>query len=148
MKKIFLRWHALWLTPLTLALICAGCIPPSHATFFNNTNRAINLEVSWPTGGSTYTEPVTLKPQQSRRTSVAFTEFLDVRTRSDHGALLLERRITFTREYLDVYASRGAGWEIYFLVTEDGVYPIPTQYRENWRYHLNAITSAENRRRL
>lgn len=143
MKKTFLYRHSRWLAPLVFVSMCVGCISASHATFINSTDRIVNLEISWGMSPDTmYPVPITLKPRQSRRTSVVLTKLFDVQVRDDNGTFLSEHHITITKEYIEIYATKGTGWEIHFLVTENGIYPIPTQYRKNWQDHLDVITSA------
>ncbi len=137
-----------WLV-LLIGFASVSCTPFPMGRFVNNTDRPLTLEISWwaPRGAEgSYKEQLVLKPREARKCKLSTSLEFDVQGKGENGALLFTRHIAMTtQESFERYVPIGDGMfsslEIYFLVTEDGIYPIPTQYRKNWKDHLETIVS-------
>jgi hypothetical protein len=134
-----MRTKVTLLFALAFLLCIAGCVPPFHAIFINNTEGSVVLEVRDLEASKTFSNARTFQIPKggSKRVVVSIPEV----------SLIGQSDRTHFRQVLPTFAplaDRFRGKDerkMYFLVTERGIYPIPTAWRDSWEEHQKEITS-------
>lgn len=70
---------------------------------------------------------------------------LEVWVQATDGKTLFRRHLSISPQQANEYVTHGSGgfslYEVHFLVTGTGIYPIPTRYRESWQARFDEIVS-------
>jgi len=121
---------------IVLAL-ASGCTRLWRGVFVANTRTAVRLEIVKPSGRTL--NSFDLAPGETVTKEIMFGTIIVTDSR---GNELYSKKIDLTDS--ERKFSKPGENAVHFLVTETAIYPIPVQYRGNWRDHRNEITQGRD----
>jgi hypothetical protein len=134
-----MRIRAAILATAILTLL-AGCSLVRYGIFISTLSEDVTLEVRQLRGSGKFEGPERYKlgAGKTKRAVCLIAEM--IATDSSENVLFQQVLPGFHPEY-DKFQKPDER-EIYYLVTRDGAYPIPVEWRENWKQHQKEIIEA------
>ena len=117
------------------ALLLYGCTPLSKGTFINGTDDPLALSLENDPPGPF--RRLDLAPGRPRTCTIHLCDQAIVRD-SGGEPLFMQTRL-FVQPW-QTYQGQGER-RVYYLVTDDGIYPIPLAWRREWRQRVGEITA-------
>jgi hypothetical protein len=122
-----------WQGGLFILLVLSGCTRTWNALFISMSQHPLQLSVV-PLGTQSPFRQLVLGPGESHQSDIMLGTLVVM---DASGTVLLERPITLSDAS---EANHPPGKRtVHFLVTEQGVYPVPFRYWNTWGQHLNEI---------
>ena len=127
MSMFMLRKSAQFL----FSLMLVGCYDPIGDAICNGLQERIHVVVTTTTGEQQefFMDPMSAHGFRLGGPRYQTIEVMD----ADGGRLTMFSRSAVQKENLSQYA---AGNSLMFLVTEQGIHPVPVEYHNNWKAYL------------
>lgn len=123
-----------------LCVLTAGCRPKRYGVFTNATDRPVELRLEHkPTDRPVMARTSIIPSGESRRVRVYTCD--RVVAQEPGGRQLFSHRGLLFEDRAGVYSREGEA-KVHFLITMQGLFPIPVRLRKNWYYHIEGIRSA------
>jgi hypothetical protein len=131
-----MRSRAAIFSTVVLALL-AGCSLVHYGVFHSTLAEDVTLEIRQLTGNGKFENPERYKlgVGKEKRTVCLIAE---VTATDSSRHVLFEQVLPGFRPEWDKYLKQGER-EIVYLVTREGAYPVPIEWRENWNQHQKEI---------
>ena len=129
----------IWVTSLAslVLILIAGCSFVQYGIFISTLNEDVTLEVRQLESSGEFVGPEQYK-LGAGKTKRAVCLIAEVTVTDSSGHVLFQQVLPGFRPLYEKYKTRGER-EIYYLVTREGAYPIPIEWRKNWKQHQKEI---------
>lgn len=127
---------------ICIGMFLSGCLPITEAIFINSSKT--NFKIALVNAGSGVTKAeFQLDAGGFYKTEIGYDNAIvtDLSGRKVFEQIL--PGLDQGHKYIKLSKLTNTA-TIYFLVTEQGIYPIPWEYRDSWKDHLNEIISVQN----
>jgi hypothetical protein len=134
-----LRSLVLLLTCAAIFLTLSCCDQPMTGVYINVTLKTIQLTLSERDEATHAEKPVdqfTIGPQQSYAAQLHWDA--SILAKDSDGTLLWEQKVDRSNNE-STYLNASPPLSAWFIVDDEGCYPIPASIREHWRDHLAEI---------
>ena len=117
--------------------LLVGCTRVHYGIFLNTLDQDFALEVRQLQSDGQFHNPENYKlPAGGKIRAVCL--IAEVTARDSSGRVLFQQVLPALRTEIDKYQNP-AERKIFYMVTADGAYPIPRDWRENWKEHQKEI---------
>ncbi|MCX6929716.1 MAG: hypothetical protein NT154_41860 [Verrucomicrobia bacterium] len=131
-----MRIRAAILATAVLTLL-AGCILAHYGVFNSTLTEDVTLEIRQLQSSGKFEGPERYKLGAGKKKR-AVCAIAEVTATDSSGHVLFQQVLPGFRPEWDKFQKPG-DTEVYYLVTRDGAYPIPVEWRENWKQHQKEI---------
>jgi len=119
-----------------LALL-AGCSLVHYGVFYSTLAEDVTLEIRQLNGNGKFENPEQYELNAGKKKR-AVCLIAEVTVTDSSGSVLFQQVLPGFRPEWDKYKEQGER-EIFYLVTSEGAYPIPIEWRKNWKEHQKEI---------
>ena len=121
---------------VVLALL-AGCSLAHYGVFLSTLAEDVTLEIRQLTSSGKFENPERYKLSAGKKKR-AGCSIAEVTATDSSGHVLFQQVLPGFCPEWDKYKKKGER-EIVYLVTREGAYPVPIEWRENWKQHQKEI---------
>jgi hypothetical protein len=122
-----------------LLTLVTGCTPAFFGVFNSTLAEDITLEVRALTSDGKFEHRMRHKLAAGKRKRIHLP-LAEVTATDSSGNMLFQQVLPFGKD-LDKFRKQGER-EVHFVVTRGGVFPIPVQWRDDWKAHEREIIEA------